>query len=100
MDKLGFNDKYGAPSFLGVVAQLKEETDKSFKIVGVALYHRKYSTWEGPVMHLNTFVVTEKYRGQGVGSKLIKHLAKVYNHNHFLNNLCVKYQLCLISASS
>lgn len=82
MDRLGFADKYGPPVFLGVVAEIKESPDaKSPQIVGVALYHVKYSTWEGEAMHLNTFIVSQKYQRQGIGSKMLCSLAKVSYYN-------------------
>ncbi|MFM2207493.1 MAG: hypothetical protein RL213_1468 [Bacteroidota bacterium] len=39
-------------------------------VVGVALYFFKYSTWKGKGLFLDDLVVTEKLRGQGIGSAL------------------------------
>jgi ribosomal protein S18 acetylase RimI-like enzyme len=65
------------PYFTGYVAETAGK--KPSEVIGLALYHLKYSTWEGPVMHLNTLVVSEKCRRQGVGTKMMKQLAKVPN---------------------
>lgn len=40
------------------------------KIVGIALYFVKYSTWKGKGLYLDDIVVTEKYRSKGIGKKL------------------------------
>jgi GNAT superfamily N-acetyltransferase len=40
------------------------------KIVGIALYFVKYSTWVGKGLYLDDLMVTEKFRSQGVGKKL------------------------------
>ena len=39
-------------------------------IVGFALHYIRYSTWKGERMYLEDLVVTEKYRGKGVGKLL------------------------------
>jgi len=41
-------------------------------IVGVALVYPRYSTWKGPVIHLEDLIVTEQMRGSGLGSALLK----------------------------
>src|SRR4051812_43753277 len=40
-------------------------------IVGIALYFIKYSTWKGKGLFLDDLIVSEKYRGQGIGKKLL-----------------------------
>ena len=49
-----------------------EETTSN--IVAFALYYIRYSTWKGQVMYLEDILVTERMRGQGIGSKLIEQL--------------------------
>ena len=44
------------------------ETDG--KIVGMALYYYRYSTWKGRTIHLEDLIVTERARGTGVGLAL------------------------------
>ena len=41
-------------------------------VVGIALIYPRYSTWKGPAIHLEDLIVTEAYRGKGVGSALLK----------------------------
>lgn len=41
------------------------------KIRGVALYFTKYSTWKGKGLYLDDLIVTEKFRGKGIGKKLL-----------------------------
>jgi GNAT superfamily N-acetyltransferase len=40
------------------------------QVVGIALYHRAYSTWRGRQMYLEDFVVAEAYRSLGIGQLL------------------------------
>src|SRR5580765_2130782 len=40
-------------------------------IVGFALYYIRYSTWKGQRMYLEDIVVTETYRGKGIGKLLL-----------------------------
>jgi ribosomal protein S18 acetylase RimI-like enzyme len=42
------------------------------QIVGIALFYPRYSTWKGPVIHLEDLVVSEEYRGLGIGNDLLK----------------------------
>lgn len=40
------------------------------KIIGMALYYYRYSTWKGKTIHLEDLIVTENYRGTGAGFAL------------------------------
>ncbi|MEY3342767.1 MAG: hypothetical protein RL090_451 [Bacteroidota bacterium] len=42
------------------------------KVVGMAIYFIKYSTWKGKGVYLDDIVVTESMRGQGIGARLFK----------------------------
>ncbi|QHS57094.1 GNAT family N-acetyltransferase [Mucilaginibacter sp. 14171R-50] len=48
------------------------ETDG--KIVGFALYYVRYSTWKGSRLYLEDLIVTEEYRGRGIGKILFDRL--------------------------
>lgn len=39
-------------------------------IVAMALYYVRYSTWKGCRLFLEDLIVTEKFRGQGIGKSL------------------------------
>ncbi|WP_353138176.1 GNAT family N-acetyltransferase [Pseudopedobacter sp.] len=41
-------------------------------IYGFALYYIRYSTWKGCRLYLEDFIVTEQYRGKGIGTKLFE----------------------------
>jgi len=43
-------------------------------IVGFALYYIRYSTWKGCRMYLEDLIVTEEWRGKGVGKLLFDRL--------------------------
>lgn len=40
-------------------------------IIGFALYYVRYSTWKGCKMYLEDILVTEEWRGKGVGTLLM-----------------------------
>jgi GNAT superfamily N-acetyltransferase len=45
-------------------------------IVGMALIYPRYSTWKGPIIHLEDLIVTEKMRGSGLGTALLNEVVK------------------------
>ncbi|HEA20344.1 MAG TPA: GNAT family N-acetyltransferase [Pricia antarctica] len=45
-------------------------------LVGMALIYPRYSTWKGPVIHLEDLIVTERMRGSGLGSALLAEVVK------------------------
>lgn len=58
-------DGFGSnPLFHTFVAEIEE------KIVGIALYYYRYSTWKGKTIHLEDLIVKENQRGSGVGFAL------------------------------
>lgn len=63
----GFSEK---PVFFCDVAEVEH------KIIGIAVYFIKYSTWKGKGIYLDDIVVTESWRGKGVGKKLFDHVVK------------------------
>ena len=50
--------------------------DTEIGIAGMALVYPRYSTWKGPVIHLEDLIVTEKMRGTGLGSALLTEVVK------------------------
>ncbi|WP_373516682.1 N-acetyltransferase family protein [Pricia sp.] len=68
--KDGFGDKILFHCFVG-------ETEG--EIVGMALVYPRYSTWKGPVIHLEDLIVTERMRGSGLGSALLTEVVKYGN---------------------
>lgn len=47
------------------------------KIVGLALYYYKYSTWKGKCLFLEDIIITESYRRYGLGTKLFDLVVQV-----------------------
>ena len=67
----GFGSK---PLFECIVAEINDV------VVGMALYYPRYSTWRGPTFHLEDLIVSEKYKGKGIGTKLYSaFIRKSYN---------------------
>jgi ribosomal protein S18 acetylase RimI-like enzyme len=52
-------------------------------IVGFALYYIRYSTWKGQRMYLEDIIVTEEYRGRGIGAQLFEKLIEVAKEKGF-----------------
>ncbi|MEC4047888.1 GNAT family N-acetyltransferase [Flavobacterium sp. SUN046] len=46
------------------------------KIIGIALYYYRYSTWKGKTLHLEDLIVKENQRGTGVGYKLYSEIIR------------------------
>lgn len=61
-EESGFGEN---PVWWALTAKHKED------IVGFALYYIRYSTWKGQRMYLEDIIVTEAWRGQGIGSLLM-----------------------------
>lgn len=59
----GFGER---PLYGGFVAVLDE------KVVGMAIYYYRYSTWKGKVLYLEDIYVQPEYRRYQIGSKLLK----------------------------
>jgi GNAT superfamily N-acetyltransferase len=57
----GFGD---FPLFQTLVAEVE------YNIIGMALFYTRYSTWKGKTIHLEDLIVTEEFRGTGVGFAL------------------------------
>ena len=49
------------------------------KVVGMALVYARYSTWVGPVLHLEDLIITKAKRGAGLGSRLLDEVVR-YGH--------------------
>ena len=43
-------------------------------VIGMALFYNRYSTWKGKTIHLEDLIVTNSYRGKGVGKLLLDKL--------------------------
>jgi len=48
-------------------------------VQGMALTYERFSTWKGPVLHLEDLVVSEKLRGSGLGTALLDEVVKYGN---------------------
>ena len=56
-------------------------------IAGIALVYPRYSTWKGPVIHLEDLIVSERMRGSGLGTALLDEVVK-YGHKLGVKRIC------------
>ena len=67
LTKAGFGDD---PLYHCFVAEVEN------KVEGMALVYPRYSTWQGPVIHLEDLIVSKFMRGKGIGSALLVQVVK------------------------
>lgn len=53
------------------------------KIVGMSLFYIRYSTWKGKRLYLEDLIVTESFRGQGLGKMLLDKTIEFGKENGF-----------------
>ena len=63
IEQFGFGEN---PLFQCLVAEVEN------KVIGIALYYQRFSTWKGPTYHLEDLIVTEASKGKGFGTQLYK----------------------------
>ena len=65
-------DGFGENPLFGVfVAEVDQQ------IIGMALYFYKYSTWKGKTIHLEDLIVSQKFRGKGIGKALLHEMVNL-----------------------
>ncbi len=52
-------------------------------IIGLALFYVRYSTWKGCRLYLEDFLVTESYRGRGIGKLLFDRVVQEAKEGNF-----------------
>ncbi|MDW5290845.1 GNAT family N-acetyltransferase [Formosa sp. PL04] len=67
LERDGFGE---SPLFKCFVAEVENQ------IKGIALVYNRYSTWKGPIIHLEDLIVNKDYRGTGIGTALLDEVIK------------------------
>jgi ribosomal protein S18 acetylase RimI-like enzyme len=62
------------PVWWALVACIVDPETQEEKIIGMALYYIRYSTWKGQRMYLEDIIVTEAWRSKGIGRMLMSQL--------------------------
>src|SRR5690554_4790373 len=70
LERDGFGMK---PKFVCYVAEVNN------KIEGMALVYKRYSTWKGPVLHLEDLIVSQNMRGHNIGTLLLNEVVRYGN---------------------
>lgn len=65
--KDGFGSEKLFQCFVGVINN---------NVEGMALVYPRYSTWKGTVIHLEDLIVSEDFRGSGLGTALLNEVVK------------------------
>ena len=60
-------DGFGPNPLFGLIVA---EDDETGRLIGIALYYFRYSTWKGKRLYLEDIVITESIRGNGLGKTL------------------------------
>jgi len=71
------------PVWWALVAAAPDPGGEGERIVGFALYYVRYSTWKGQRMYLEDIIVTEAWRGKGIGSLLMDNLIATAREKQF-----------------
>lgn len=74
----GFGSK---PVWWAYVAETK--IDGKETIIGFALWYIRYSTWKGQRLYLEDLIITEAYRGKGIGKLLFDKLIEEVKENGY-----------------
>ena len=64
-------DGFGPQPFYGFYVAEEEG-----RLLGIALYYYRYSTWKGKSLYLEDIVVTESTRGRGMGKQLFDQMVR------------------------
>ena len=65
------------PAFKVYVAEIDD------RIVGMALFYERYSTWKGKAIHMEDLIIEEKFREKGIGNALYTKVLKYAYKNNF-----------------
>ncbi|XP_043818313.1 thialysine N-epsilon-acetyltransferase [Dromiciops gliroides] len=86
----GFSEN---PFYHCLVAEIPPEhrVPEGPTVVAYGLYYFIYSTWTGRNVYLEDIYVMPKYRGQGIGSKIIKKVAEIA-----LDRGCSQFRLAVL----
>lgn len=75
----GFSEN---PVWWALVACVIDPETHAEKIIGMALYYIRYSTWKGQRMYLEDIIVTEAWRSKGIGRMLMSQLIFEAKHKN------------------
>jgi len=57
--------------------------EEDHRIIGIALFFIRYSTWKGRMLFLEDLVVNESHRGQGIGHALFKEILSIAHERQY-----------------
>jgi len=53
------------------------------KVIGMAICYLRYSTWKGTMLYLEDLIVTQSYRGKGMGKALLEQCFSYARENKY-----------------
>ncbi|HVD97686.1 MAG TPA: GNAT family N-acetyltransferase [Cytophagaceae bacterium] len=69
-------DAFGEEPLYGLIV-----AEADHVLVGISIFYYRYSTWKGKRLYLEDILVTESFRGKGIGTKLFEATAR-HAHKH------------------
>lgn len=67
------------PVWKAIVAEHTADNGQ-VQIIGIGLYYIRYSTWKGSRLYLEDLIVSESFRGKGIGKLLLDALVETARH--------------------
>jgi len=72
-----YESAFDAKQFESFVAEVNSE------IAGIALYYNRFSTWRGPILFLEDFIVLQEHRRKGIGKLLFDRFVREARDNNY-----------------
>ncbi len=66
VDLSTYQSAFDAQEFDALIAEVDSQ------VAGIALYYTRFSTWRGPILHLEDFIVRQEFRRKGLGKLLFE----------------------------
>jgi GNAT superfamily N-acetyltransferase len=70
-------DGFGESPLYGLIV-----AESDGRVVGMSLYYFRYSTWKGKRLYLEDLIVTESWRGRGLGEALLQETIETARRTH------------------
>jgi GNAT superfamily N-acetyltransferase len=73
-----FDDLFGEDFIIECIV-----AEEGLKLLGIAVFYEKYSTWKGRCLYLEDIIVTKVARGSGIGKALFNSVAEIGKQRNY-----------------